>query len=365
MNAANFSTNLGAEVKDFLPQKYIKNNKPYLMDIVSQYTTSAANIAIEDSCLKEREKHKAGVIIGTTLGPISFILDQQNVLKNKGEKAIHKYTAYMALCNALSGDVSNETGATGLSETISSACVSGLSAVMRGAQCIRNEGYDVMIVGGADSAFRPLPYAGLNSIGVLTGDKLRPFDVHANGTVLGEGAAVLILESLEHAKKRKSKKYCEILNGMFTAEAYGHFKHEEKPVQTTRAVSEAIRRSGVKKETIDLVITHGLGIKGADHHEALTYKEYFGEKQCKSTAFTSIKPYIGHPLAAASVFQIVYAIMMIQNEIILPTLNFQQGSKDVKMNIVKEVSLSRKIRNCLIFSMAFGGKCGGCVITRI
>ena len=106
-------------------------------------------------------------------------------------------------------------------------------------------------------------------------------------------------------------------------------------------------------------------MKGADLHEALTYKKYFGEKQCKSTPFISIKPYVGHPLAAASVFQLAYAIMMIRNETILPTLNFKQGNKDAEINITREIFLSQKIKNCLIFSMAFGGKCGGCVVSKI
>jgi 3-oxoacyl-[acyl-carrier-protein] synthase II len=365
METKGFPTQLGAEVKSFSPESMIKRNKINCMDICSQYATAAANLALKDASFRNASRaiKNAGVVVGTTLGPISFILDQEALLKSENMyRKIHKFTGYMALCNSLSSDISLEVGARGFSETISSACISGLSALERGASAIRNQGYDVMIVGGADSAFRPLPYAGMNIINILTNTKLRPFDKRADGTVLGEGAAFFVIEKLSHARRRRAKIYCEILETNFACESYNHFGHEKEPVQSARVLEEATRRSGVCKRGIDFVVTHGIGIKGSDVHEYRGYNRCFGSKFCKEKLFTSIKPYVGHPLAAASAMQLAYAALMLKNKIILPTLNFEQTDDSVCLNIVRQIRSCETIKHALVYAHAFGGKCGACLL---
>jgi len=359
-----FPTKLGAEIEGFDPEKYIKRNPIKSMDITSQYATAAANMAVDDAGLKGCEKviNKAGVVAGTTLGTISFILDQQEILKSGDYRSIHKHTGYMALHNAISSDISIELGTCGFSESISSACVSGLSSIDYGLKKIRYDGYKLIIAGGADSAFRPLPYAGLNVIHILTNDKIRPFDINADGTVLGEGAAFVALEDYEHAKKRKAKIYCEVLDAAFTCESSNHFGHEKEPVQAVRAIRESIKKSGVSEKDIDIVNTHGLGVKLSDVFECKTYLAAFGKKLCGKMLFTSIKPYIGHPLAAASAMQTIYSAIMLKEGVILPTLNFEEAGDSCGINILKEEVTPSKSRHALINSNAFGGKCGSCVL---
>jgi 3-oxoacyl-[acyl-carrier-protein] synthase II len=361
-----FPTSLGAEVEGFVASRHIKKHSPKSMDITSQFAVAASNLAVSDAGLEGRHKiiEKAGVVVGTTLGTISFILDQENALNNGNYRSIHKLTGYMALHNAVSSDISIEVGAFGVSETISSACVSGLSSVDYALRKIRHDGYDLMLAGGSDSAFRPLPYAGLNTIRILTDDRIRPFDRDSDGTVLGEGAAILVLEEMEHARKRKAKIYCEVLDTCLTCEGKSYFGHEEEPVQAVNAIKGAIEKSGIKKEELDFVNTHGLGVKVSDMFENVTYKAALGEDICSNIFFTSIKPYVGHPLAAASALQIVYSALMMKNGTVLATLNFENAIDGCCLNVLREHEASGDLKYGLVNSNAFGGKCGACVIKR-
>lgn len=360
-----FPTSLGAEVSMFDASKFIKKIDLRNVDITSQFGIAASVLAINDSNFKidEINKNKIGVIVGTTLGTISFILNQQMLLVNKSYLNVHRYLGHMALHNCLSADISIELGIRGVSETISSACSSGISAIDYAIKKIKNDDYVALLVGGGESAFSPLPYAGLNIIKALTNKSIMPFDERADGTVLGEGSAMLIVEELNHAIKRKAKIYCELAGAEVLCEGYNHFKRDENAEIGVKVIDNLLKKCKITKNNIDFINAHGMGSPHFDKFEAMVLKKYFGAF-LKNIPVTSIKPLTGHPLAAASALQVAATAISINKNIIPPTLNTEKILKDSNINLVTKKYLTKNIRAALINSYAFGGKCAACILKK-
>ena len=363
-NTSGFPTSLGAEVKGFDPKKYIKKVNIANTDITSQFAIASSSLALKDSKLKIGEdSNKIGVIIGTTLGTISFILKQQMILVKNEYSSVHKHLAHMALHNCLSSDVSVEFGLKGISETVSSACISGISALSHAIEKIQTGDYNALFVGAAESAFSPLPYAGLNRINALTNKALKPFDETADGTVLGEGAAMFIVEELQHAIKRNADIYCEIGGMEVLCEGYNHLKRDKWATVAVQTIDKAIQRSNLNSKDIDFINAHGMGLLDFDFFESIALKKYFGNI-LQGIPITSIKPLIGHPLAAASAIQIAFTALAIKNSIIPHTLNTEKVTKAAPINLVRQRPLKKNIKAALINSFAFGGKCAACVLKK-
>lgn len=361
-----FPTALGAEVKGFRPEKYIKKSDPRSLDISSQFGIAASVMAAEDAGLEITPKNRdgVGVVVGTTLGTISFILSQQMVLAGGAFTDVHKFLGHMALHNCLSADISIELGARGISETVSSACISGISAIAIASEKIRSGDCEVAIVGGVESAFSPLPYAGLNIIRALTNDAVKPFDESADGTVLGEGAAIMVIEELGHAISRKAGIYCEIGGTEVLCEGYNHFKRDREGDVGVRTIERAVKKSGIGKKDIGFVNAHGMGLAHFDLFESVVLGKYFG-KDLDSIPVTSIKPMIGHPLAAASAMQVAATAMMLKNGLIVHTLNTRNVLKGSCINLLRDKPVATRAKAALVNSYAFGGKCAACVLKRI
>ena len=361
-----FPTSLGAEVKGFNPKEYIQKSDIRSIDSTSQFGIAASVMALKDAGLKVTNANRdgIGVVIGTTLGTISFILSQQTVLSGGKYSDVHKFLGHMALHNCLSADISIELGIRGVSETVSSACISGISALDHAAEKIRTGEYSAMLAGGAESAFSGLPYAGLNIIRALTNSSVKPFDENADGTVLGEGAAVLLIEELGHAKKRKAQIYCE-LGGIETlCEGYNHFKRDQEAEVGVMTMDRAIKRSGVSKKDISFINAHGMGLAHFDQFESMVLKKYFGDF-LKSIPVTSIKTLVGHPLAAASAMQVASTAIALKEGVVPHTLNTEKILKDSNLNLITNEPFKINAKAALINSYAFGGKCAACVLKRI
>ncbi|MCM8790380.1 MAG: beta-ketoacyl-[acyl-carrier-protein] synthase family protein [Candidatus Omnitrophica bacterium] len=364
-DTSKFPTSLGAEVVDFDPLEYIRKNDATAMDITSKLGVASSVMAVKDAGLNisEINRDRIGVIVGTTLGTISFILHQQRVLENSTYEHVHKCLGHMALHNCIPSDISVELGIRGCSEAVSSACISSVSALDIAVKKIKYENYDAMVVGGSESAFAPLPYAGLNIIKALTNDRIRPFDENADGTVLGEGAAMFIIEDLGHAIKRNANIYCEIGGVNVLCEGFNHFKREHHGEVAVKTIDGAIQYAGIKKEQVDFINAHGMGVGHFDLFESVVLKACFG-KSLAEIPVTSIKPLIGHPLAAASALQIATTALAIKEGIAPHTLNTKNLFKNSNLNLIVEKPLRKNIKAALINSYAFGGKCAACVLKK-
>lgn len=365
-DTSQFPTHLGAEVEFFEPNKFIKKNNIKNMDLTSQFAVAASILALEDARLDigdNADKSNMGVVVGTTLGTICFILSQQMQLASSNYLSVHNCLGHMALHNCLSADISVEVGFKGASETISSACVSGIAALDYAVKKIKYEDYDCFLAGGAECAFSPLPYAGLNIINALTNNAVRPFDERADGTVLGEGAAILFVEELEHAIKRKANIYCEVSGTELLCEGYNHFKRNHNAEVGALTIENVVKKSNVAKEDIGFINAHGMGILPFDIFEAKVLKKYFGSL-IRDIPVTSIKPLVGHPLAAASALQVAVTALAIKESIIPHTLNTKTIVKGSSINLVIKKPLKRDIRVALINSYAFGGKCASSILKK-
>lgn len=361
-----FPTSLGATVDFFNASKFIKKNTVENLDITAQFAIASSVLALLDASLEINKDNKdnIGVVIGTTLGPITFVLDQQMVLANKGYLSVHKHLGYIGLDNCLTADVSTELGIRGSSEVISSACISSIPALDCAVKKIKYDNYNAMFVGGAESAFSPLTYAGLNIIKALTNNAVKPFDERADGTVLGEGSAMFVIEELEYALKRKATIYCEVCGTESLCEAHDRFKRDRNGEIGIRAIDNAMKKSHVNKEDIDFINVHGMGVLHFDIFEAMVLNKYFGEL-LKNIPITSIKPLVGHPMAAASALQIAITALAIKEGTIPPTLNTEKILKNSNLNIVREKPIKKDIKAALVNSYAFGGKCASCVLKKV
>jgi len=364
-DTSGFPTSLGAEVKNFNPKMYIQRSDIRSLDITSQFGIAASILALKDADFKITEKNRdnIGIVIGTTLGTISFILNQQMILAGGVYSNVHKFLGHMALHNCLSADISIELGIRGVSDTVSSACISGISALDYAAEKIRTGKCSAMLAGGTESAFSQLPYAGLNIIRALTNSSVKPFDENADGTVLGEGAAILLIEELEHAKKRKTNIYCELGGIEVLCEGYNHFKRDQSAEIGVMTIDRAIRKSEIDKKKIGFINAHGMGLAHFDQFESKVLKKYF-ENFLRDIPVTSIKTLVGHPLAAASAMQVAATAIALKEGVIPHTLNTEKILKNSDINLVTKKPLEIKAKAALINSYAFGGKCAACVLKK-
>ena len=364
-DTSSFPTSLGAEIKNVDMAQFIKKHQIQNLDRTSQFGIAASMLALNDAkmIIDEQNKHKIAIIVGTTLGTISFILDQQMKLSGSSYKKVHNYLGHMSLHNCLSSDIAIETGISGSAETLSSACVSSISALDYAVKKIESDDYHACLVGGTESAFSQLPYAGLNIINALTNTSLKPFDENADGTVIGEGAAMFLIEELRHAQARKADIYCEIGGIESLCEAFNYLKRNRNGEVAIKTIDGAIKKSLADRSDVDLIIAHGMGILNFDRFEAYVLKKYFGSR-LKNIPLTSIKPLVGHPLAAATAIQIAVGALSIKTEKIPHTLNTKKILDNSDINLVVEKFLTKRVDTVLINAYAFGGKCAASILKR-
>ncbi|NQU94844.1 MAG: beta-ketoacyl-[acyl-carrier-protein] synthase family protein [Candidatus Omnitrophica bacterium] len=369
-DTSDYPSKMAAEIKEFEPTKFINNHRSSAMDRSTQLTVSAAKLAQKDSQFiinKENAEH-VHVMMGTALGGLSWVLDQQMNLFKKGLNSIHKFTAAIGLANANSGEVSVELGAKGPSETFSVACSSVYSALAYALRKIRTNDVEVVFVGGGDAPLCPLPYATLSALGILSqknsdpAGACRPFSNDRDGMVLGEGAAVFVVEEYAHAVKRKAKIYSEVSGVSTTCEAHNMLHHERNAEQASRAIKAALKDAKMNIKDITYINAHGLGGVTADIFEAMAIKKIFDNKKMKTT---SIKASVGHALAGGGAIQLATSMLSIKHNIIPPVINF--SVIDPKCNNLSVVTKPEegKVNAILNNSFAFHGKDSVAILQKI
>ena len=361
-DASEFTTKIAGEVKDFEPAKYIDKKEAKRMDRFTQYAVSAAKMAIEDSKLDldNEDRNRIGTYIGTGIGGIETLHDQFKVLFEKGPGRISPFFVPMMIANMASGQTSITFGLQGPSSCVITACATGTNSIGDAFKVIQRGDADVMVAGGTEAAVSPAAVAGFCSMKALStrNDEpekaSRPFDKDRNGFVMGEGAGVVILESLEHALARGAHIYAEIAGYGFNADAFHITAPAPEGAQAAKCMAMAIEDAGLKPEDVDYVNAHGTSTGLNDKNESLAIKALFGQHAYK-LAVSSIKSMTGHLLGAAGGIECIASALTIANSVIPPTINYETPDTDLDLDYVPNKAREQEVNVAISNSFGFGG----------
>jgi len=361
-DASQFSTQICAEVKNFQPEKYIDKKKIRKMDRFSQLAFAAAKIAIEDAKLdiKKEDPFRVGVIVGSGIGGLSTVAAEHKVLLEKGPRRVSPFMIPMLITNIAAGEIAIAYNIQGPNYSLSSACATSNHTVGDALRLIHYGDADVIIAGGSEAAVTPLGLAGFCSARALSTRNddpehaSRPFDKERDGFVMGEGAGIVILESLDHALSRGASIRAELIGYGATNDAYHITAPSPDGKSAARAISNALADGGVKPQEVDYINAHGTSTPLNDKVETLAIKKVFGDYAYKIPV-SSNKSMIGHLLGAAGVVELIATILSMEKEMVPPTINYEFPDPECDLDYVPNKARPKKINIALSNSLGFGG----------
>jgi nodulation protein E len=346
------TTPIGAEVQNFVPEKYISPKDLSLFDRFSQLAFVATKEAVEDSLLEKSHLRSSAVILGTSCGAEKTYEETYEHLYVQNKSRAHPLTVPKAMHSAAVSQISMHHGIAGPVFTVSSACSSSAHAIIQAALMIRSGIVDIAIAGGAEAPFSFGLMKAWEGLKVLSHDTCRPFSKNRSGLVMGEGAGVVVLESLEHAKQRHADVYCELAGFGMSSDA----EHITAPSVdgASRAMEAALLDSSISIDEINYVNAHGTGTQANDVTETAAINRVFGE-HAPNLAVSSTKSMHGHPLGASGGLELVATVKAMQEGIVPPTVNFTEAGDGCDLDYVPNVSREMKINAAVSNSFAFGG----------
>jgi 3-oxoacyl-[acyl-carrier-protein] synthase II len=360
-NTTEYTTKIAAEIKDFDPGIYVDKKESRKMDRFVQFGVAASKLAIEDAKLvigENADPERVGVVVGSGIGGLGTWEDQHTILMEKGPRRISPFFIPMMIANMASGQVSMTTGAKGPNSAAVSACATGTHSIGDSYKMIQRGDADVMICGGAEATIRPIGMAGFCAMRAMStrNDEpekaSRPFDIDRDGFVMGEGAGVLILESLEHALNRGARIYAEVIGYGMSGDA--HHMTDPDPDGAARCMRKAIKDAGIEPEDIQYINAHGTSTGIGDKSETTAIKNAFGDHAYK-LAVSSTKSMTGHLLGAAGGVEAVILGLTLQNGIIPPTANLDNQDPELDLDYVPNKPREADVRVALSNSFGFGG----------
>ncbi len=360
-DTSTFKVKLAAELKDYDPEKYFDRREAKRLDKYSQYAIIAAREAWKDSKLdKETENmERVGVIIGSGIGGISTIEEENQKCVIKGPDRVSPMYIPMAILNMATGNVAIDIGAKGESISMVTACASGTHCIGESYRMIKHGYQDIVLAGGTEASITPLSIAGFMNIKALSKseDKTRasiPFDKERNGFVMGEGAGVLILEELEHAKKRNAKIYAEVVGYGATSDAYHITSPAPDGEGGARAMSLAIKEANANPEDITYINAHGTGTHLNDSCETMAIKKVLGDFANK-VMVSSTKGNTGHLLGAAGGIEAIVCAKSIEEGYVPATINYKVPDEECDLDIVPNKGRTVDVQYAMSNSLGFGG----------
>jgi 3-oxoacyl-[acyl-carrier-protein] synthase II len=356
-----YTTKIAAEIKDFDPAAYIDKKESRKMDRFVQFGVAASKLAVEDAKLvigENADPERVGVVVGSGIGGLGTWEDQHNVLIEKGPRRVSPFLIPMMIANMASGQVSIVTGAKGPNSAAVSACATGTHSIGDSFKMIQRGDADVMICGGAEATIRPIGMAGFCSMRAMStrNDEpekaSRPFDVDRDGFVMGEGAGVMILESLEHALQRGARIYAEVIGYGMSGDA--HHMTDPDPDGAARCMRKALNDAGIEPQEVQYINAHGTSTGIGDQSETIAIKKAFGDHAYK-LAVSSTKSMTGHLLGAAGGVEAVILGLTLQNAVIPPTVNLDNQDPELDLDYVPNTPRKADVRVALSNSFGFGG----------
>lgn len=357
----NSKAKLAAELKDFVPDEVLTPKDLKRMDKFSIYGVSAAAEAIKDSGLDldTLDLDRAGVIVSSGIGGLQTMQDQIINMYEKGEKRVSPMFIPTVIGNMVAGNVAWKFGFRGICTSVVTACASSTHSIGEAYRNIKHGYSEVILAGGSEASIAKVGIAGFANLTALTttDDKDRasiPFDKERSGFVMGEGAGVLVVESLDSALARGAKIYAEVVGYGATCDAYHMTSPNPSGVTTARAITNALDEAGLKPTDVQYINAHGTSTKINDQTETTCIKNAFGE-YAKELKISSIKSMIGHLLGAAGAVEAIATIKTIENGIIPPTLNLRVPDENCDLNYVPNVSQKADVNVAVSTSLGFGG----------
>lgn len=355
-------TKIGAEVKDFDPGHYMDRREVRHTDRYTHFAIASATQAVADAGLdmEHEDPQRVGVVIGSGIGGIGTLLAQYDVLRERGPRRVGPFTVPSMLVNSASGHVAMTFGARGPNLAPVLACATGNACIGEAFSLIRNGTADVMLAGSAEAAFCNLALAGFETMGALSSrndDPLtasRPFDAQRDGFVMGEGAGVVVLESLSHARARGARIHAEVLGYGLTADAYHPTAPRSDGLGASEAMSMALHQAGINPQQVDYINAHATSTSLGDVGETAAIKRVFGEHAYRLPV-SSTKSMMGHLLGAAGVVEAIVCVMTLQNGMIAPTMNYQNPDPACDLDCVPNQARAADVRIALSNSFGFGG----------
>jgi len=369
-DASAFSSRIAAEVKDLDPLDYVDTKNARKMDLFILYAIVASDVAVKSACLSVTKENaeKIGVYIGSGIGGFGTIEAQHSNFLNKGPRKISPFFIPASISNLATGQVSIRFGTTGPNSATCTACSAGCHAIGDSFKIIERGAADVMIAGGAEAAITPMGVGGFASMRALStrNDEpekaSRPFDRDRDGFVIGEGAGIVVLEALEHARGRDAQILAEIVGYGMSGDAYHITAPPEDGSGAIRVMRATLEDAGVDPTQVDYINAHGTSTPPNDRIETRAIKAVFSDHAYK-LAISSTKSMTGHLLGAAGGLEAGISALVLHHQIIPPTINLENPDPDCDLDYVPDTARKAEIRYVLSSSFGFGGT-NACILLK-
>jgi beta-ketoacyl-acyl-carrier-protein synthase II len=365
-DASEFPVRIAAEVTDFDPADHVSAKTARSVDRAVVFAIAAAREALADAGVNGYAPDRVGVVVGSCVGGINQAMQQWDVLKERGWSRMSPFFLSNFLVDAPSGFLALELGIKGPNYAVVSACATGSSSVSEGAAMIRGGKADAVLAGGTEGAISPLILGGFCAMRGLANDEehpsraVRPFDARRSGFVMGEGAAILMLEDLERAKGRGATIYAEVLGDGTSNDAYNMVQPDPEATGVVSMMRGALESAGLAPEDVDYVNAHGTGTPLGDAAETKAIKEVFGD-HAYDLAVSSTKSMTGHPFGAAGAIEAMASALTIHHGVIPPTINYEVPDPDCDLDYVPNEARKADVRVALSNAMGLGGH-NACVL---
>jgi 3-oxoacyl-[acyl-carrier-protein] synthase II len=361
-DATDYPTRIAGEVKNFDPLAFVDKKEARRLDPFLQYAMACAVMAVQDAALDtdKVDGSRFGVLIGSGIGGITTLLDTHKTLLDKGPDRVSPFFIPMMIINMAAGLVSMRFGAKGPNSAVVTACATGNHAIGDSFKLILRGDADVMIAGGSEAIVIPLTIAGFCSMKAMSTRNddptraMRPFDANRDGFVCGEGAGLVVLESLDHARARDARIYAEIVGYGLTSDAHHLTAPDPEGDGAARAMTGALRDGGLDASAVGYINAHGTSTPYNDKFETLAIKRVFGE-HARRLAVSSTKSMTGHMLGAAGGVEAIATALALHHGVLPPTINYESPDPDCDLDYVPNQARKQDVEVALSNAFGFGG----------
>jgi 3-oxoacyl-[acyl-carrier-protein] synthase II len=365
-DASEFPVQIAGEVKDLDPEDVVSPKKARNVDRVVLFSLAAAREALEDAGMNGYRADRTGVVLGSCIGGFNQLMQQYDILKERGPNRVSPFFLPNVLVDSPSGQVAMELGIRGPNYAVVSACATGSHSIGEGAELIRNGYADAVLAGGAEGCIHPLILAGFCAMrGLAAEDEdptlaSRPFDATRAGFVMAEGAGVVMLEDLESAQERGARVYAEVLGYGASNDAYHMAAPDPDSVGVVEMMRQALERAGVEPEQVGYINAHGTSTPLGDLAETKAIKDVFGDG-AYDIPISSTKSMVGHMFGAAGAVEAIVCAFAIHEGVIPPTINYRTPDPECDLDYVPNEAREAEVGVALSNAMGLGGH-NGCVL---
>ncbi|MGB9792352.1 MAG: beta-ketoacyl-ACP synthase II [Thermacetogeniaceae bacterium] len=357
-----YPSKIAAEVRDFEPDNFFDRKEAKRMDRFTQFGLAAAKMAIDDAgvSLEKVDAERVGVIIGSGVGGIETLEEQMRVLIAKGPGRVSPFLIPMMINNMVAGQVAIQLKVKGPSFSVVTACASGATAVGEAFRMLQRGDLDIVLAGGTEAPITEIAFAGFCSMRAMStrndepSSASRPFDKNRDGFVIGEGAGIMVLETLDHALQRDARIYCELVGYGATSDGYHITAPHPEGEGAARAIMLALEDAHVLPQDVDYINAHGTSTELNDKIETLAIKRVFGDYAYR-VPVSSIKSMIGHLMGAAGAVGAISTVLSITTGWIPPTINYQVPDPECDLDYVPNHSREKEINLAICNAFGFGG----------